>query len=82
MTESRHCLQHAGDILFVPRLWGHAVLNSATCIGCAQGALRVLCSLAEIVFVPRPFTKKLAYQITSHATRPSEFDMRNIDVKS
>ena len=37
MTGSRHCLQHAGDVLFVPRLWGHAVLNSATCIGCAQG---------------------------------------------
>mmetsp|Transcript_89325 Transcript_89325/g.255025 ORF Transcript_89325/g.255025 Transcript_89325/m.255025 type:complete len:266 (-) Transcript_89325:457-1254(-) len=36
MTGSRHCLQHAGDVLFVPRLWGHAVLNSATCIGCAQ----------------------------------------------
>lgn len=29
----RHCIQRAGDILFVPRNWGHATLNIQTTVG-------------------------------------------------
>lgn len=28
--------QHAGDVLYVPALWGHATLNTAQCIGVAH----------------------------------------------
>ena len=31
----RQCMQNAGDILYVPRLWGHAVLNVQESIGFA-----------------------------------------------
>jgi oxalate decarboxylase/phosphoglucose isomerase-like protein (cupin superfamily) len=29
------CVQEAGDVIFVPRHWGHAVLNLQTTIGYA-----------------------------------------------
>ena len=29
------CVQHGGDALFVPALWGHATLNLRPSIGCA-----------------------------------------------
>lgn len=27
---THRCVQHAGDAIFVPRGWGHAVVNAAT----------------------------------------------------
>lgn len=29
------CVQEAGDLIYVPRLWGHAVLNLAQSVGAA-----------------------------------------------
>lgn len=29
------CVQEAGDVMFVPRAWGHGVLNLATTVGYA-----------------------------------------------
>ena len=29
------CVQRAGDIMYVPGLWGHAVHNMQDCVGCA-----------------------------------------------
>jgi len=41
-TEGKHrgqvellCVQEAGDLIYVPRLWGHAVLNLAQSVGAA-----------------------------------------------
>ena len=32
---ARACVQRAGDVLFVPNNWGHAVLNLETAVGVA-----------------------------------------------
>ena len=32
---ARTCVQRAGDVLFVPNNWGHAVLNLRTSVGVA-----------------------------------------------
>jgi hypothetical protein len=29
------CVQRAGDIIYVPGLWGHGVLNLQDSVGCA-----------------------------------------------
>lgn len=29
------CMQEAGDIIYIPRLWGHAVLNVQESVGFA-----------------------------------------------
>ena len=36
IVSAMQCLQVAGDVMFVPRAWGHAVLNTAASVGCAQ----------------------------------------------
>ena len=33
---SFHCTQHAGDVIYVPPLWGHATLNVKQSIGVAH----------------------------------------------
>ena len=38
------CMQRAGDVLYVPNGWGHAILNTRTSIGFA-GEFRVVASL-------------------------------------
>jgi ribosomal protein L16 Arg81 hydroxylase len=35
-TKHLRCEQHAGDVLYVPDMWGHAVLNTRETIGYAM----------------------------------------------
>ena len=34
-TPPLECEQHAGDVMFVPSFWGHAVINVRTAVGIA-----------------------------------------------
>lgn len=35
VSSALHCTQHPGELLYVPRYWGHATLNLAESIGFA-----------------------------------------------